>query len=456
MNNSKPVKHSDHKTMDIIDYDTAIEYLYSLELFGIKLGLDNITRIMEKLGNPHTDLKFIHVAGTNGKGSVCAMLSSVLAEAGYKVGLYSSPHLRSFRERIAVNSERIPRERVVSLTKQLQQTALEIESETEAHPTYFEITTAMALKYFQEVEVDIAVMEVGMGGRFDATNIITPLVSVITDISLDHTEYLGEKLEKISFEKAGIIKDRIPVITSNQKPEAMEVIENISKENSSELFALDQDFNFELIEANENGVKLNAVYNDRFGTGIRFENLSIPFIGRFQAQNCAVALAVVAMLTNSGWDIPKDSIYSGLQKVSWPARVQVMQRSPTVILDCSHNPSGISYLVETIEDLFEYNKIIFVIGVVKEKARGEIVKLISALNPEVIAVKPASHRALEPEVLQAEFREAGVECSVKSDVLQGVEDALKQAGPTDLVCITGSFYTAGAAMEHWQKAEKSI
>jgi dihydrofolate synthase/folylpolyglutamate synthase len=442
-------KHSDYKTMEITDYDSAIEYLYSLELFGIKLGLDNIRRIMEKLGNPQEGLKFVHVAGTNGKGSVCAMLTSVLNTAGYKAGLYTSPHLRSFRERITVNGVQIPRERVVAFTKELQKIALEIESEHEAHPTYFEITTAMALKYFAEAGIDIAVMEVGMGGRFDATNIITPELSVITDISMDHSEYLGDTLKKIAFEKAGIIKQGVQVITSTQDNDVMAVIEKRAGELKAPLAVQGKDFSYELIKSDDNGNDLN--FNIDANTDLKYtlNELHIPLLGKYQAQNCALAAAAGTFLNRSGIDIKSDAIYEGLSKVNWPARLQVMQRSPTVILDCSHNPKGIRALVDSIKELFSYDKITLVIGMVKEKDRAEMLDVLVELKPEVITVRPDTHRALDPEILGSEFASRGVVTRVIPDILESVGYAVNNAGSEDMVIITGSFYTAGAALEYW-------
>jgi dihydrofolate synthase/folylpolyglutamate synthase len=442
-------KHSDYKTMQITDYDRAIEYLYSLELFGIKLGLDNIRRIMDRLGNPQEGLKFVHVAGTNGKGSVCVMLSSVLKSAGYKTGLYTSPHLRSFRERITVNGERIPRERVVALTRELQAIALEIEAEHEAHPTYFEITTAMALKHFAEAGIDIAVIEVGMGGRFDATNIIEPELCVITDISKDHSEYLGDTLEKIAYEKAGIIKPGVQVVTSAQNHEIMAVIEKRAGELKAPLTVLGKDFSYELIKADDKGINLNFYFNDNTDRKFELNELHAPLLGRFQAQNCAVAAAAVALLTRSGINISTDAIYEGVSKVDWPARLQVMQSSPTVIIDCSHNPKGVRALVDSIKELFSFNKITLVIGMVKEKERAEMLDALVELKPEVVTVRPDTHRALDPKTLCSEFASRGVVTRVLPDILEGVGYAVHKAGPDDMVIITGSFYTAGAALEYW-------
>jgi dihydrofolate synthase/folylpolyglutamate synthase len=454
MTRKQATKHSDYKNLRIHDYDSAIEYLYSLELFGIKLGLDNVSRLLQRLGNPHTDKKFIHVAGTNGKGSVCAMLASILKEAGYNVGLYTSPHLSSFRERIQLNGEKIPRDYIIAITPILQKHALEVEAETGAHPTYFEIVTAMALKFFHDNNVDIAILEVGMGGRFDATNVITPEISVINDISMDHMEYLGDTPEKIAFEKAGIIKTHVPTILSDHPPEVFSVIEKIAEENSSRLFILGKDFDHKLLKSTKKGLELDFIILDDFkfdeGSCRSIGEISIPLIGNFQAKNCAIAVAAILLLRSMNWKIRIINIFDGLKKVRWPGRIHIVQESPTVILDSSHNPVSIKNLVETVQDNFEFEKLICVIGVVKEKDRGAIVKELAVLSPEVVAVRPDTHRALEPEILQEEFRDIGIDCIVIPDVIEGVKKAVSNAKSSDLVIITGSFYTAGAAWGLWQ------
>jgi dihydrofolate synthase/folylpolyglutamate synthase len=440
--------------MKITDHDSAIKYLYSLELFGIKLGLDNIRRLLDKLGKPEEGLKFIHVAGTNGKGSVCKMLGSVLAKAGLRAGIYTSPHLVDFEERIVINGEQIPKERVVELTQRLQKIALEIEEECEAHPTYFEITTAMAITYFHEEKVDCAILEVGMGGRFDATNVVTPLITIINDISIDHTDYLGETLDKIAYEKAGIIKESVPLIVSDQVPEVAELIKNIAEEKSSEIFSLNNEFTYELKNSDRTGVTVDVTIDEErlLSDGIskiHYEDLQIPLIGEFQAKNSAIATACLSLLNKLGHEISVNAVYEGMAAVSWPARIQVMQDDPVVILDSSHNQKSIRNLVEAVRKNFEYENVQLVIGLVKEKDREAIVKELAGLEPRVVVVKPDTHRALEPEVLQKEFLSHNIEAIVKTDVLDGVNHAMETAGINDIVVITGSFYTAGAAMSYW-------
>lgn len=446
--------------MKISDYKTAISYLFSLEQFGIKLGLDNITLILKKLGNPQKDLKFVHVGGTNGKGSVCAMLASVLKEAGLEVGLYTSPHLESFRERIRINGECIPEDSVVALAREFQKIALEVEAEHGAHPTYFEITTAMALKYFSDTKTDLAVMEVGMGGRFDATNVINPEVVVINDISMDHTEYLGDTIEKIAFEKAGIIKPGVPVITSDLTKAAETVINQTADTNKSEVFRFGRDFKVQIHKEDETGLLLDVKFSntdiyggkENFISG--FSNISVPLAGNFQSVNCGIAATAVALLNKGGLEISEGSFRNGLAKVTWPARIQVVNRNPTIILDSSHNAVSMKNLVETVNKRFSFQKVICVIGIVKEKDRRGIISQLSGLSPEVIAVRPDTHRALDPNILCKELETAGIKCSMIPEVEDGVQHAINTSSENDMIIITGSFYTAGAAMTYLKINDK--
>ena len=360
-----------------------------------------------------------------------------------------------------INGERISKDRVVELTQKLQQIALEIEEETEAHPTYFEITTAMAIKYFQQENVDIVILEVGMGGRFDATNVVTPVLSIINDISLDHMEYLGDSIEKIAYEKAGIIKENVPVIVGDLSLNASEVIGTTAMEKNADIFVLGKDFHYELKSADRKGLLVNVKLSEGCFTLFEkeylpldemktdYSNVIVPLLGEFQAKNTAMAIAALIMLRQYDLEISYDAIYQGIAEVKWPARIQVMQEHPTVILDSSHNLKSIQNLIDTLKKYFDYRELILVIGVVSDKDRMPMIEALTALKPHVVAVKPETPRALDPGVLQQDFNKYGIGVDVVPDILEGVKHALDLAKPEDLVVITGSFYTAGTAMEHW-------
>ncbi|MBN1628056.1 MAG: bifunctional folylpolyglutamate synthase/dihydrofolate synthase, partial [Deltaproteobacteria bacterium] len=305
----------------ITTYRNAVEYLYSLQKYGIKFGLSKTSNIMKALGNPHKGQKYIHIAGTNGKGSVSAMMESVLMKAGLKVGFYSSPHLVRFTERFRINRKEITRKETIELVNEL----LGVIDPSEP-PTFFEATTAMALSYFAKKKTDIAIMEVGMGGRLDATNVIRPLLSIITNISLEHQAFLGERLIDIAGEKAGIIKRGVELVTAATQPSVLNLFKEICEAKRSSFRRVGRDFRYRL-EGNElsySGIK-------RRMNGLR---LGLP--GRYQARNTALALAAIERLEAKGYRISEKDIREGLIDVVWPGRMQTMSRDPLVIVDGAH------------------------------------------------------------------------------------------------------------------------
>ncbi len=369
------------------DYTDMLDYLYNLGWFGIKPGLERIKTAMEKLGNPHNSLKIIHVAGTNGKGSVCAMLNSILQKAGYKVGMFTSPHMVDFRERFQINNEMIGKEDVFRIVQTVKNTGVEL--------TFFELTTAVAFQYFYEQNVDFAIIEVGMGGRFDATNIVEPVATVITSISFDHIEWLGHTLDKISCEKAGIVKENIPLFTTVDN----EVIKNICKEKNAPLF----------------------VINDTENTNMN---------GFFQRTNAGLAAAVARYMK-----ISEDKIKEGLLSARWPARLEFIEKN--VLLDCAHNENGIKKMSDFVKSL-KYDKLVIIFGVMKNKDYTTMIKNLPKYN-KLILTKPKINRSADPHTIKNLCHDA----IIIEDVAEAYTNAKKIASESDLILICGSCYLAG-------------
>jgi len=391
-------------------YKETLDYLYSLETSKIKLGLGNIQNLLQKIGNPEKELKCIHVAGTNGKGSVCAMLFYILKEAGCKVGLYTSPHLKKFNERIRINDELITDKEIVEYFLKIKPYI--------TNQSFFEITTAMAFLYFKEKNVDFAVLEVGLGGRLDATNVVVPLVSVITNIGLEHTELLGNTIEKIAFEKAGIIKNNVPVVTDAQG-KALAVIKKIAKERNAPLF-LPKKFPM-----------------------IKFDFLN----GSFQQENKDIALTAMEILRkNHKIKIKEKQVIDGIKKTEWKGRLQFIDKN--VLADSAHNPSGFEVLrkeLTMIKQQKRINNFIFVVGIQNDKDILIMLKTISPLASAIIFTKSKNEKAESSENLLNIFNNINKKTITK--IINNPEKALnyakKIASKDDLVVMTGSIYLVG-------------
>ena len=385
-----------------MNYDSALKYINSREKFGIKLGLKNINSLMLCLDNPQDSFKCVHVAGTNGKGSVCSVIASVLMKAGYKVGVYTSPHLVDFRERIRINSSIISKKDVCRLLTL-------VKKHVKQH-TYFEIVTALAFLYFKLKKVDIALIEVGMGGRLDATNVVNPMISVITNISLEHTDHLGGTVNKIAFEKAGIIKDKVPVVVSKDC-KGISVIKKICKSKKCKLYK----------------VRTKKVFS-----GLK---------GEFQYQNVSIALKVVKLLK---YKISKNVVSSGLKSAKWPGRFDFISKN--LIFDCAHNPAGAKALAKDVSKLGK--KVIFVVGIMKDKDIKHMVDSFEKVATEIIISKPKINRAAVPKNI-AKFVHKKV--VLVDSVDNALEYAKLRAGKNGLVVLTGSIYTVGEAFSLLKK-----
>jgi dihydrofolate synthase / folylpolyglutamate synthase len=434
-----------------MSYDETIDYLYSLQKYGIKFGLDNIRKLSAALGNPHASFPCIHVAGTNGKGSTSAVISSVLQSAGFRVGLFTSPHLISFTERIRINGNQISEDGVIDLASEIKDVVSRF---SDLQPTFFEVVTAIAFLYFQRQKVDAAVMEVGMGGRLDATNIIGPLVSVITNISLDHKDFLGPTLEEIAREKAGIIKKAVPVVSADQAPGASKVIMEASRESNSPVYTYGKDFSAFLKSADASGTCFDYIDGP-----VRLNDLFVPLSGEHQMKNSAVAVKAAGIfLDRMGGEgflsMAHDPIRSGLAAARWPGRLELIEGNPAVLIDGAHNPAAADALSEAIKKVFlkKYKKIIMVLGIMSDKEIKGIMKPLLPLASEIIMTAPSYSRASSPEHLSGIAASLGFpNVRTASTVKEALETAISCSSlperDSSLVVVTGSFYTIGEAKE---------
>ena len=399
-------------------YAEAIQFLFGLQMFGARPGLETTRRLAALAGNPQDKLRFIHVAGTNGKGSTCAMLESVYRAVGLRVGLFTSPHLVSFRERIQVNRELIPASDVARLVTEIQ-ASLKTFSHDQ-HPTMFEVVTVLALRHFAEQKCDLVIWETGLGGRLDATNIVTPLASVITNIGLDHQAWLGDTLAKIAAEKAGIIKPGVPVVTTERGEEALNVIERVAKENNAPLTRVRPD-----------------------PSSILHPPSSLP--GEHQRMNAALALATVEVLQKS-LPASDEQIATGLAQVKWPGRLQLITRpnGQRVLLDGAHNIAGVETLVAAVEKGFAGIKRTLILGMLADKDWRPMCELLASLAERIILVPVESKRTASPEQLAEVFRAANPKAQVRC--ADSLSQALDWAGRDEFVVIAGSLYLIGAAL----------
>jgi dihydrofolate synthase/folylpolyglutamate synthase len=428
-------------------YKTTVEYLYGLRKYGIKLGLENSRRISALLGEPSSSFRAIHVAGTNGKGSTAIMLSSILKESNYRVGLFTSPHLASFTERIRINNTPISEQEVIQLTGFLRKKI----SSSRIKPTFFEFVTAMAFYYFACERVDWAVIEVGMGGRFDATNIINPEACIITNISLEHREYLGNTIPEIAFEKAGIIKDAKPVITAVTQPEAFKIIEDAANSHNAELHLYGRDFSSNLISMDEKSLIFEYI-----GTDISYPFIFIPLSGKYQMYNASVAIRTCEVLNNKGFKITNNAIQKGLSNPLINGRLEWLSFSPPLVIDSAHNPEAASALTETIKNIFSHKKIILVIGILEDKDIREILRPFAGISDTFIFTRPKGDRAAPPDTLLKLMEGLLYENSIPVNPVllkttESVEQALQLARTLQkkdsIILVTGSFYTTGEVKE---------
>ena len=418
-------------------YREAIEFLHSLQVFGARFGLQTTRRLASLAGNPHERLRFIHVAGTNGKGSTCAMLESIYRHAGLRVGLFTSPHLVSFAERIQVNRALIPETEVARLVEEMQPWLAQFTKED--HPTFFEVVTVMALRWFAAQHCDLVIWETGLGGRLDATNIVTPLASVITNIGWDHQQWLGDTLDKIAAEKAGIIKPGVPVITAAEPGHGLEVIADTAQAMGAPLTKAGQ---------------ASRLSSERASTSSRNppslewagETPALPLLGEHQRLNAALALATVHALAQH-LPVSDDAITRGLTTVQWPGRMQVVNYPDgrTLVLDGAHNPDGATALRDAFRQQFPGARPALLLGVLADKDWPAIVRALAPLASRIVLAPVSSERTLDPADMQIACAAASPSTRVK--VCPSVAEALRQVAQEPLVLIAGSLYLIGEVME---------
>jgi len=414
-------------------YRQTLEEMFGLRRFGIKLGLGTIRSILDGLGNPHRQFHCIHVAGTNGKGSVASTLASILYACGYKTGLYTSPHLVKFNERICVNNKPITDKHVVEsyeVVKKVHQGNRE--------PTFFEFTTAMAFYEFAKQHIDIAVIETGMGGRLDATNIIRPVLSIITNISVEHREYLGNTIAEITGEKGGIIKKNIPVVTGVRQKNAITVLRNIAKHKSAPFYLLGEAFK---IKRHQNGT-----FN-YFGIRNTWQNMKAGLQGKYQIDNLALVLAACEVLGKKIPDLSLVKIQKGLSLHQWPGRLEVVSTSPFIMLDGAHNLIAARNLSKFLKEGLSDKKITLVIGVLDDKPYEAMLKALLPVCDKVILTSPKIDRALPVEKLAPIAEKLTSNIKTIPDVEQAVQYAIKKSSSKSAICIAGSLYVVGEAKQ---------
>ncbi len=426
-----------------MDYREFTDWMFSLERFGIKLGLDNIREFLSRIGDPHNGLNAVHVTGTNGKGSVCAFIAKMLETHGLRVGLYTSPHLVDFRERIRIGEQEIPDDDVLRIGLRLKKIADDMAGESkEKQLTFFEFTTGLAFQYFCEKKVQMLVAEVGMGGRLDATNVLTPSVSVITRIGLEHTAYLGSTISEIAREKSGIIKAGVPVVTCERNPEALNVIATTCKKKRAQLKRLGSDFEVGNIIQSLSGTEFD--YH-----GLRSMRLRTKLLGDYQAENAATALAVVESLHDQGMHVTADEMKKGIMETKWPGRLDVVSQNPLVIFDGSHNPDGVTTTVRILTEL-RVTPMTFVLGCMDDKDAAGIARAISPIAAKIICTQAKYKRALDSVVLAGIVRSLYKgPVTVERDSDLAFEDGMDSIRGKGL-CVIGSLYLVGEAIPWWE------
>ncbi len=449
----------------MLTYEAAIQYIYQFTDYEKKIGyryapetfdLSRIERLLALLDSPHRKLKVVHVAGSKGKGSTSAMIASVLQAAGYRVGLYTSPHLHTFRERIRINQQLIAHLEVAELIEELQPYADQVEG-----ITTFEVITVLAFLYFFRKAVDIAVLEVGLGGRLDATNVVIPEVSVITSLSYDHTHLLGNTLAQIAREKAGIIKAGVPVVTSPQPAEAMQVIRAVCQDKNAPLTQVENEWSwsqtgfdwngqsFRLCPRRQEDQTAQPATGSRLAAGNACLDVWLPLLGAHQILNAATAVTVLDLLRLRGWRIATPDILLGLRCVRWPGRLEILSQQPLIIVDSAHNADSAQKLVLALKEYFGGRPIVLIFGASSDKDIEGMLREFVPHVKRIIFTRAAHPRAANPAQLCALAAALGGQGDVTANVDEALDLALKVAAPADLICAAGSVFIAANLRENW-------
>ena len=414
-------------------YSEALEYLYSLTHSGIKLGLENTSKLLEYFENPHLGIRTIHISGTNGKGSTAAIIESILRTAGLKTGLYTSPHILDFRERIQINRSLIEKQDTTELILRIKK-AVKI---LDIPITFFEFGTVLAFLYFKENDTDVNILEVGLGGRLDATNLCKAEISIITSISYDHTEFLGNDLKQIAFEKASIIKERGTVFAHIPNEEIFNVVNSLAQDRGASIYRLNKEFQITQIEAKRG----HQIFNF-FTAKSELKSLKLPLMGHFQAQNAGLALAACNQFLGKN---DEDVTRKGLEQVQWEGRLEVISEAPMVVLDCAHNVASVSNMTAELRKNHDFSRCLVVLGLMKDKEIDKIIEILSDFGDRFYLVQVNPQRGETPERLKEKFKKFNKIVQVSESVPSALQAAKEIAKPDDLVCITGSIFTVAEA-----------
>lgn len=429
--------------MSFQTYQEAVEWITGLRAHGIRPGLARIERFMETFNHPHRRLKYIHVAGTNGKGSVCAMIARTLRQCGYDVGTFTSPYIEKFTDRITFNGEPIPEEDVLQLVNRIKPVADEIGATELGYPTMFEISTVLAILYFAEVSYPyFVVWETGLGGKMDVTNIVVPLVSVITNVGMDHTEILGDTIEAIAEQKAGIIKAGVPVVTAVEQPEAIEVLERIAAQKKSTVYRLKKDFDY--VGMQEQGEQVL----DFVGPFMEYAEIPLSLKGSHQFKNAAVAIMTLEILRQYyALILEEEDLQAAMAEVKWPGRLELVKSEPQIVLDGAHNPQGAAALAEALKESYSYERLHIMAGMLSKKHHRDYFKHILPLADTLIVTQPDFHQAKDAKELfdlimemKQEYGLDRLEVVVEPVWKRALERLEQMAGPDDLAVVTGTLY----------------
>lgn len=432
------------------DVDT-LKYLEELRVLGSNYGLERTERLLELLGNPHKKLKLIHIAGTNGKGSTSAILGKILIEHGYKVGFFNSPHLEEIEETIRINDENIKEEDFISLINEIKPFVNQVVKEGFNHPTEFEVLTCIMFLYLYRQNVDFGIIEVGLGGRLDSTNVLTPILSVITSISLDHTNILGNTIEEIAIEKVGIIKKNIPIITYMQKDEVMKVITEKAIKMNSNLIIVNSN-NYKLLEIDRDIIINQKVLVHYRG---KDEILNLSLLGKHQIINLSLAIEAVKELENLNYiDLDIRKIKLAVKKVEWKGRLEILSQNPYIVIDGAHNVAGIKYLKNNIDEYFKYKNLYLILGILADKEVEKMVEEITPLAKEVYTVTSNSIRAKNSQDLRDIVKNYNENCLAFEDYEEAARYAINKANKEDLILASGSLYMIGKIREIFNRLNK--
>lgn len=424
-----------------MNYQDALNYIHGTYKFGKKIGLTNIRDLLKRLGNPEKQLKIIHIAGTNGKGSVSSFIHGGLSAAGYQVGLFTSPYLETFRERMQINGVKISEDHLIRSTEIVKEKIEEMVKEGKHHPSEFEVVTAIALDYFHRQSIDFLVLEVGLGGRFDATNAVDdPILSIITNIGYDHTEYLGDTLDKIAYEKAGIIKEDIPVIVYPQEKEALNTIVEIARQKNAPMIPVD----FSTLELEESSLK-----EQRFSVTLgekTYSSLKIRLLGSYQIHNSITALTALEHLKSRGIiTFSTEDINKGFFNTQWPGRFEILREKPLTIIDGAHNTQAAQALVETLGKHLPKASITFVIGMLLDKDIDSFLQEIAPLGARFVLTKPFGPRAADPEYLQEKLLTYEKPIYMEPRIPKAIDRAFEITKDEEVIVLVGSLYMIGEA-----------